>query len=516
MIYPVQLSISPEFIDDPDYIRRQVLKAAGENVDGYRIVRRSLDARQKKVKFQLLIEYKTDPSDVFSKKALPAYREADPARPVLIVGAGPAGYFAALTLLQSGLKPVILERGEDVSARTQTIKEMRRQAAVDRDSNYCFGEGGAGTYSDGKLYTRSSGRGDVDTVYQTLVSHGASEDIMIAARPHIGSEKLPGIVQKIRHTILDHGGEILFNAKVVDFLLEADGIAGVELEDGRTLRGRAVILATGHSARNIFEKLAERNIQIQPKAFALGVRVEHPQALIDAIQYHQAKRYEKLPPASYQLVSQVDGRGVFSFCMCPGGFIVPTATEPGELAINGMSLSKRNSPFANAGIVVSLGLADLAPDSARDALSLMRFQQQLERKAFEMGGSCNLQAPAQCLTDFAAGKLSTVLPRSSYQPGLLSAPVHALFPDFIARRLQNAMVAFDKKMKGFFTSEAIVVAIESRTSSPVKIPRDRDSLMHPQIPKLYPCGEGAGYAGGIVSSAMDGQYVAAKIAARLV
>ncbi len=516
MIQSIQILITPEFVDDPEHIRQQVLKVAGEKLAGYRIVRRSLDARQRQVKFQLQIEYTTDPSDVFLKKALPTYREADTAKPILIVGAGPAGYFAALTLLQSGLKPILLERGEDVSARTQTIKGMRRQATVDQDSNYCFGEGGAGTYSDGKLYTRSSGRGDVDSIYQTLVSQGASEDILIDARPHIGSEKLPGIIRNIRNIVLNHGGEILFNAKVVDFLLEDGSITGVALEDGRELRGKAVILATGHSARNIFEKLAERNIQMQPKAFALGVRVEHPQALIDAIQYRQAKRHENLPPASYQLVSQVEGRGVFSFCMCPGGFIVPTATAPGEVVINGMSLSRRNSPFANAGVVVSLGMADLGPDAAQDALSLMRFQQQLEKRAFEMGGSQNLQAPAQCLTDFAAGKLSTVLPVSSYQPGLLSAPVHELFPDFIARRLQKAMVAFGQKMKGFFTAEAIVVAIESRTSSPVKIPRDRDSLMHPQIQNLYPCGEGAGYAGGIVSSAMDGQYVAGKIAARLV
>ncbi|MFO7560791.1 MAG: FAD-dependent oxidoreductase [Desulfobacterales bacterium] len=511
----IQIIVDPDHIDDKNYIRNKISNEAGAPCFDYRIIRRSIDARKQHVKFILQVELLLDETDSFHSGTKPEYKHVDHCSPVLIVGAGPAGYFAALELIESGIKPVVLERGKDVHSRKSTIQELFRNGAVSRNSNYCFGEGGAGTYSDGKLYTRSTGRADVNKIFDILISHGAPDDIKIDSRPHIGSDKLPDIVQNIRTTILSYGGEILFDSRVTDLILSKNRILGVHLENGQEVSGEAVILASGHSGREIYELLHAKQILVQPKPFAMGVRVEHPQVLIDSIQYHRAPRHEKLPPASYQLVSQVDGRGVFSFCMCPGGFIVPTSTSPGELVVNGMSLFDRSSPYANSGIVVSIGLEDIEKEYPDGALSLLSFQRAMEKKAFEFGGSRNLCAPAQRLTDFVSGKTSSTLPNTSYAPGVFAAPIHNLFPLVIHDRLRKAFVEFDKKMKGYYTEEAIILAVESRTSSPVRIPRDSATLMHPQIQNLYPCGEGAGYAGGIVSSAMDGQRMAKKIASCL-
>jgi len=511
----IQIIVDPDHIDDKSHIHDKISNEVRSTYFDYRIVRRSIDARKKHVKFILHVELLFDETDSFNQDAKPEYKHVDHSKPVLIVGAGPAGYFAALELIELGLKPIVLERGKDVHFRKENIQEIFRNGTVNQNSNYCFGEGGAGTYSDGKLYTRSIGRADVNKVFDILISHGAPYDIKIDARPHIGSDKLPEIIQNIRKAILSYGGRIFFDSKVTDFIIKNNCILGVHLENGQDISGEAVILASGHSGREIYELLHAKQILVQPKPFAMGVRVEHPQTLIDSIQYHQAPRHEKLPPASYQLVSQIDGRGVFSFCMCPGGFIVPTSTSPGELVVNGMSLSDRNSPYANSGIVVSIGLEDIDKKYFDGPLSLLSFQRAMEKKAFEFGGSKNLCAPAQRLTDFVSGKTSSTLPKTSYIPGVHSSPIHNLFPFFIRDRLRKAFVEFGKKMKGYYSEEAIILAVESRTSSPVRIPRDPDSFMHPQIRNLYPCGEGAGYAGGIVSSVMDGQRMAKKIASYL-
>lgn len=511
----IQIIVDPDYIDDKRYIHNKILNEVHATYFDYRIVKRSIDARKNNVNFILQVELVFDKTGSFNQGTTPEYKHVGHGKPVLIVGAGPAGYFAALELIELGLKPIVLERGKNVHSRKETIQKTFTNGAINQNSNYCFGEGGAGTYSDGKLYTRATGRGDVNKIFDILISHGASGDIKIDARPHIGSDKLPEIIQNIRTTILSYGGKILFDSKVTDLIIKTNRIIGVYLENGQDISGEAVILASGHSGREIYELLHAKQILIQPKPFAMGVRVEHPQELIDSIQYHRAPRHEKLPPANYSLVSQIDGKGVFSFCMCPGGFIVPTSTSPGELVVNGMSLSDRNSPYANSGIVVSIGLEDIDKKYLGGSLSLLSFQKAIEKKAFEFGGSQALSAPAQRLTDFVSGKTSSTLPKTSYIPGVLSSPVHHLFPGFIRDRLQKAFVEFDKKMKGYYSKEAIILAVESRTSSPVRIPRDPDTFMHPQIQYLYPCGEGAGYAGGIVSSAMDGQRVARKIASCL-
>jgi uncharacterized FAD-dependent dehydrogenase len=456
---------------------------------------------------------------VSERKPLVSYTKAFPnvsqAKSVVIVGSGPAGLFAALRLIEVGFKPVILERGRDVQSRRRDLAAINKENIVNPDSNYCYGEGGAGTYSDGKLYTRSKKRGDIRRILEILVTHGAKEDILFDAHPHIGTNKLPMLVTALRQSILDAGGEVHFNKRVTDFIIQEDVIKGVITQDGDKIPGDAVILATGHSARDIFQLLAKKNILIESKSFALGVRVEHNQDLIDKVQYHCTNgRGDYLPASSYSLVHQAKihgkDRGVFSFCMCPGGFIVPAATSPGEIVVNGMSPSRRDSKFANSGIVVAVEDSDFKEFSSQGVLAGMYFQASVERAAFGPGAGTQ-RAPAQRLADFVNNKVSTSLLETSYQPGLAAANMKEVLPAFIVSALQQGFRNFDDKMKGYLTNEAQIVGVESRTSSPVKIPRDKNSLEHPQIQRLFPCGEGAGYAGGIVSAAMDGERCAEAV-----
>lgn len=475
-------------------------------------VKRSVDARGKKVivRFQVEIYTAGEPRPGLSN--VPVYQHVQNRKPVIIVGAGPAGLFAGLRLIELGLKPVIFERGKDVQSRRRDLAAINQEHIVNPESNYCFGEGGAGTYSDGKLYTRSKKRGDVHKILEVMVAHGAREDILFDAHPHIGTNKLPRLVSALRQTILDHGGEVHFNSRVADFLMAGDVMEGVVLANGEKVKGEAVILATGHSARDIFSLLQKRSISVLSKPFALGLRVEHSQNLIDRIQYHcTVDRGPFLPASSYALVHQatVKGqeRGVFSFCMCPGGFIVPAATAPGEVVVNGMSPSRRDSIFANSGIVVAVEEKDFESYKGHGALSGLAFQSEIERMACTMAGGTQ-RAPAQRLVDFVEGSVSATLLPTSYQPGLTSVDMKAVLPDFIHESLRIAFKAFGKKMKGYYTNEAQVIGVESRTSSPVKMPRDKETLEHTQIKRLFPCAEGAGYAGGIVSAAMDGERCA--------
>lgn len=510
--------LPPEAADDADIKNKiaQTLSVKNSAVTGFKIIRRSIDARSKNVWINLSVQaFINEP---FQYRELQQFEFRDVSHSnhkVIIVGAGPAGLFSALKLLESGIKPIILERGKDVRARRRDLAALNKQGIVNPESNYCFGEGGAGTYSDGKLYTRSSKRGDVNRILDLFVHFGAEENILFESHPHIGTNKLPNIITSIRKKITDCGGEIHFEKKVIDVVLKKEKITGVKTNDA-VVDGDAVILATGHSARDIFQLLHSKNIQIAFKPFALGVRVEHPQLLIDSAQYHCTLRSEFLPPASYSLVEQVDGKGVFSFCMCPGGIIAPAATAPGEIVVNGWSPSRRNNPFANSGIVVAVEEKDIQAYKMPGPLAGMYFQQEVEQKAFKCGGG-NMVAPAQRLIDFTQNKISSSLPDCSYLPGIRSVALQEVLPSFIHKRLQTAFKEFGKKMparyggKSYFTNDAVVVATESRTSSPVRIPRNEEKLQHPQIKNLYPCGEGAGYAGGIVSAAMDGEKVAEKI-----
>lgn len=475
-------------------------------------VKRSIDARGKKVCVRLQVEIYTAEEHKPPEGNPYRYQDVRNKKSVAIIGAGPAGLFAALRLIELGYKPLVFERGKDVQSRRRDLAAINKEHIVNPESNYCFGEGGAGTYSDGKLYTRSKKRGDVRRILEVLVAHGAHEDILFDAHPHVGTNKLPPLVAALRETILEHGGEIHFNSKVTDLVIERDTATGVVLEAGARIGAEAVILATGHSARDMFYLLQKRNIIIEAKDFALGVRVEHSQSLIDRIQYHCAvDRGPYLPASSYALVNQtiVNGRprGVFSFCMCPGGFIVPAATSPGEVVVNGMSPSRRDSVFANSGIVVAVGLQDFLSGEEDAPLSGLHFQAAIERRACALAGGTQ-RAPAQRLVDFVEGKTSAKLLPTSYQPGLTSVDMKELLPGFIYEALRISFREFGKKMKGYYTNDAQVVGVESRTSSPVKIPRDNKTLEHPQIKRLFPCGEGAGYAGGIVSAAMEGERCA--------
>lgn len=510
----VEIKIPPSKINDEDFIQQVTLQKAGltkSDNAAISMIKRSIDARSKSPYFlcrmEIVINEPTPPYQAHHLRHKPLSVNA---KRVIIVGAGPAGYWAALELLELGIKPIVLDRGKDARARRRDLKAIQQDGVVNPHSNYCFGEGGAGTYSDGKLYTRSHKRGSIQKVLEQLVDHGANTDILIDAHPHIGSNKLPGIISAMRDTIINLGGEVHFDQYVIDFGISFSTIKSVSCENGNVYDGDAVILATGHSARDIYRLLDHKGILIEPKPFALGVRIEHAQSYIDMMQYGQNPREENLPAASYKAVVQVQNKGVFSFCMCPGGLIVPASTAPGEIVVNGMSLSRRDSAYANSGFVTSVELEELDKLGFKGVFASMDFQAHVEQAMYAASDGTQ-RAPSQCVSDFVNGKVSNSLPKTSYIPGLISSPIHDLLPSSIASRLRQGVVEINKKMKGYNTQEAVIVGTESRTSSPIRIPRENDTLMHPQITGLFPCGEGAGYAGGILSAAMDGQNVAKAI-----
>lgn len=512
MIKPLQLRINLNEEKQPDGLLNKAAHDLGlkpSEISGIKILRKSIDARKRTIMFNYKVDvYINEPVPETSDYTFD-YKDVSNAKPIHIIGFGPAGMWAALRCIELGFKPIVLERGKNVKDRRRDLRAINQDHYVNEDSNYCFGEGGAGTYSDGKLYTRSLKRGDVRRIFENLVFHGATEQILVDAHPHIGTNKLPKVVQNIRETILKYGGEVHFESRVSDFTMKTNKIMAIQLQNGNEFKVEKVILATGHSARDIFYLLNDKNIKLEAKSFAMGVRVEHPQELIDGIQYHclGQPRDELLPPAAYSLVQQVNDRGVYSFCMCPGGFIVPAATANGEVVVNGMSPSKRNNKFANSGIVTEINAdRDLYKYEHFGPLKALEYQKDLERLAFTAGGR-RQSAPAQRLTDFVEGKLSAHLNETSYQPGLKSAPLHSLLPKIIGGSLRKGFKAFGAKMKGYYTEEANIIGVESRTSSPVNIPRT-ENLAHPEITNLFPCGEGGGYAGGIVSAAMDGERCA--------
>lgn len=507
MIKEIEIVLLPEHSADEKNIYESACEALNigiERIKSVQILKRSIDARGRKVVFRLKVNVFIDEASKPEIIADLDHNVSDK-KPVLIIGAGPAGLFAALRCVELGLKPIIIERGKDVKQRRRDLATLNKEGIINNDSNYCFGEGGAGTYSDGKLYTRSNKRGDVQYVLKTFVRHGATTDILVDARPHIGTNKLPGIITSIREKILNDGGEIHFDCRVTDLIIVNNKLRGV-LAGDKKFEAEGVILATGHSARDIYYLLEKHHVLTEAKPFALGLRIEHPQEIIDQAQYHCRDRGPYLPPSYYSLVEQIDNRGVFSFCMCPGGIIAPCATDQNEIVVNGWSPSKRNNPFANSGTVVQVNLEDV-PGSVDDPFKMLNFQSEIEKLAFQAGGG-NLVAPAQRMLDFVNNRVSTDLPQNSYIPGTKSADLSTVLPDFIYKRLQKALPAFGKKMNGYFTNEAILVGVESRTSSPLRIPRDKETLQHPQLAGLFPCGEGAGYAGGIVSAAIDGMNCA--------
>lgn len=512
------IQVSPEMANNEQMLYQYVSKLVQTSVPDLQkivILKRSIDARQKAIKFNLKLNiYFKDEVFTESKIELPNYPNVSNKREVIVIGAGPAGLFAALQLIELGLKPIVIERGKDVRGRRRDLKAINVDGIVNADSNYCFGEGGAGTYSDGKLYTRSKKRGDVDRILKLLVAFGATEEILVEAHPHIGTNKLPQIIQDIREKIIECGGQVLFETRVTDILVKNNEVDGIVTQKGETIYAKKIILATGHSARDIFELLHKKDIFIEAKPFALGVRAEHPQELIDKIQYSCDYRGEFLPPSPYSIVKQVSGRGMYSFCMCPGGVIAPCATADGEVVTNGWSPSKRDQATANSGIVVELRLEDFKPFEKFGPLAGMEFQKAIEQKAWQLAGKSQ-KVPAQRMIDFTQTKVSAAIPKTSYVPGTTSVELGEVFPTFLTQTLREGFSAFGKAMKGYFTNDAILHAPESRTSSPVRIPRDNNTLEHVQIKGLYPCGEGAGYAGGIISAAIDGEKCALKIAEAL-
>lgn len=514
----IQLQVLPEIASTNhllvDYVAKLTHTPAKE-IQHVTILKRSIDARQKQVKINLKVQVFFQGEDVQHRQvSFPDYKNVKDAPVAIVVGAGPAGYFAALQLIELGVKPIVIERGKDVRGRRRDLKAINVDHIVNPDSNYCFGEGGAGTYSDGKLYTRSKKRGDVNRILELLVAFGASQDILVEAHPHIGTNKLPKIMEDMRHKITEFGGEVLFDKRVVDFDVKGNEIKGAVLHTGETIVANQIILATGHSARDIFELLDRKKILIEAKPFALGVRAEHPQSLIDSIQYSCDFRGDYLPPAPYSIVKQVNGRGMYSFCMCPGGVIAPCATDVEEVVTNGWSPSKRDQATANSGIVVELKLEDFKPYEKHGALAGMYFQKEIENTAWKVAGKTQ-QVPAQRMVDFSNKKVSESLPKTSYVPGVVSSELGDVFPKFLTGIMRQGFQEFGKSMKGYFTNDAILHAPESRTSSPVRIPRNDDTLEHLQIKGLYPCGEGAGYAGGIISAAIDGEKCAIKCAEQI-
>ncbi|MDA3865393.1 MAG: FAD-binding protein [Salinivirgaceae bacterium] len=513
MSHQVQLVLTPEEAAREELYTKIFAAKAGINVNDivkFQIVSKSIDARRAPVKINMTARLFTDLNDDDYITEPFAAQDVSRAPEVIIVGAGPAGLFAALTLIEKGIKPIIVERGKRVGERKRDVAAISTKHIVDEESNYAFGEGGAGTFSDGKLYTRSKKRGDIRRILELFYLHGAQEEILYDAHPHIGSDVLAQVVVNIRQTILDAGGEIMFRTKVTDLVTDGETVKGVKLADGRTLLAKATILATGHSAKDVYEMLQRTGVMLEGKGFAVGVRLEHPQELINQIQYHSKQPDPFLPPATYKLVKQVNDRGVYSFCMCPGGFIVPATTVSDQLVVNGMSPSKRNGYFANSGMVVELREEDI-PGMEEDPLAGLKYQAELEKMAFLNGGNGQV-APAQGMVDFVNKRVSSDMPENSYFPGIISSPMHFWLPENISSRLQVAFKSFGKKMHGFFTNDALVIGLESRTSSPVRIYRDKETLCTFPFDKLYPAGEGAGYAGGIVSSAMDGVRVARIIA----
>ena len=508
----VDLILPLEKSEDSSVWKQQAarkLRVPLKDIHDIRLVKHSIDARKPQIKIQLRLEVGVLaplPPLTIPTPNYPSIGKAQ--KSVIIVGCGPAGLFAGLQCLLNGIKPILLERGKDASSRRFDLAPILRKGTVIEDSNYCFGEGGAGTFSDGKLYTRATKRGPVKEIYETLVAHGAPMKILTDAHPHIGSNLLPNVVKAMRQTIVDKGGEVLFESKVTDLLINSEAsMEGVVLADGREMKADAVILATGHSARDVYEMLHRKNILMEQKTFAVGVRIEHPQPLIDSIQYHHPKdqsRHELLPASRYRLATKIADRGVHSFCMCPGGWIVPAATQNDEVVVNGMSLARRDSPFANSGMVVSVEPEDLKSfKKEHGLLAGIAFQRHLETTASKAGGGMQ-KAPAQRVSDFLESKLSSTLPKTSYFPGITSAPLHKLLPKFITWRMQKGLKLFGRQMKGYTSGEANLLGFETRTSSPLRIPRDSETGEHPEIKRFFPCGEGAGYAGGIVSAALDG------------
>ena len=512
----IQLTLTPELAEKPELLTKQVadkLEISPARITRMRTTKKSIDARSFQPKINLTVEVYWDEEAPVYENPVFAYQLVDDKKPVLIIGAGPAGLFAALKLIENGIKPIILERGKNTHARKEDIAQLNRNNGMNIDSNYCFGEGGAGTFSDGKLYTRSKKKGNTERIFEIFHYHGAAEEILYEAHPHIGSDKLPIVIENISKTITSCGGEIHFEQKLTEILIENNQVVGCKTADGNTYESKALILATGHSAHDIYEMLYNQGIALEPKGFAMGVRVEHPQSLIDSIQYHCKERGPYLPAASYNLVDQVNDRGVYSFCMCPGGHIVPAASNQNEIVVNGMSASQRNSPYANSGIVVEIRPEDVPEDFKEyGVLAGLKFQQYVENLAYKNNGGLKQAAPAQRLGDFVKGKLSADLPQCSYLPGLISSPMHFWLPDIISSRLREAFKKFDRKMRGYLTNDAVVVGVETRSSAAVRIPRDPETGQHTVIKGLFPAGEGSGYSGGITSSAIDGENAANFVA----